>query len=216
MTTKGSTPMPERIATSAHPVPAEDVELDRIGMWLFLFTELILFGGLFLLYSVYFNRFPEAFHSAGKALDRIHGTVNTVVLITSSLFVALAVSDLQKGRVARARHFLLGTVAFALIFLVIKYFEWSAKIHHGIYPNGPEFLKLPVGEMVFFNLYYIMTGLHGIHVIIGGAALMWVWWRMGAGLVTPQRSVAMENVGLYWHLVDLVWIYLFPLFYLVV
>ena len=214
MTTKGLPLMSE--STHAHKPPAGDIEIDRIGMWLFLFTELLLFGGLFLLYSVYFHRYPEAFHSAGKALDRILGTVNTVVLITSSLFVAVAVSDLQKGKTARARYLLLGTIAFALTFLVIKYFEWSAKIGHGIYPNGPEFLKLPVGEMVFFNLYYIMTGLHGIHVIIGGVTLLWVWQRIGAGAVNAERPVALENVGLYWHLVDLVWIYLFPLFYLVV
>ncbi|SBV92403.1 Cytochrome c oxidase subunit III family protein [uncultured delta proteobacterium] len=193
-----------------------DTEGARIGMWLFLFTELLLFGGLFLLYAVYFHRYPEAFHSGGKVLDRIHGTVNTVVLITSSLFVACSVSDLQRGNKKRARLLLLATVVCALIFLVIKYFEWSAKIHHGIYPNGPELVKLPPGEMLFFNLYYMMTGLHGIHVIIGGAAIIWVWQRIGTGAVTREQPVVLENVGLYWHLVDLVWIYLFPLFYLVV
>ena len=213
---KGFTQMPDQTPHPAHAAPPGDIEGDRIGMWLFLFTELLLFGGLFLLYAMYFNRDPGAFHSAGKVLNRILGTVNTVVLITSSLFVALAVSALQKGMIQRARHLLLGTVGAALVFLVIKYFEWSAKIEHGIYPNGPEFLQLPTGEMLFFNLYYMMTGLHGIHVIIGGTLLLWVWQRIGSGQVSAANPVALENVGLYWHLVDLVWIYLFPLFYLVV
>lgn len=201
---------------NSHPPHGADQENARIGMWLFLFTEILLFGGLFLLYAAYFHRYPEAFHAAGKDLARIPGAVNTVVLITSSLFVALAVADLQRAKTGRARNLLLLTVGCALIFLVIKYFEWSGHIHEGIYPNGPALLKLPPGEIVFFNLYYMMTGLHGVHVIIGGLALLWVRGRMGVGAVTPDRPVALENVGLYWHIVDLVWIYLFPLFYLVV
>ena len=213
---KGVLQMPDTHTHPAHPAPHSDIEGDRIGMWLFLFTEVLLFGGLFLLYAVYFTTDPEAFHNGGKVLNRVMGTVNTVVLITSSLFVALAVSALQKGRVALARNLLLGTIASALVFLVIKYFEWTAKIEHGLYPNGPEFLLLPKGEMLFFNLYYMMTGLHGIHVIIGASLLGWVWWRMGTGQINAGKPVALENVGLYWHIVDLVWIYLFPLFYLVV
>ncbi len=209
--------MAEQTPASALHVPAAGEEENaRLGMWLFLFTELLLFGGLFLLYAVYFSRFPEAFHAAGTALDRIHGTVNTVVLITSSLFAALAVAELQSGRKKRAEGLIVATVLCALTFLVIKYFEWSAKIHHGMYPNGPELLKLPPGEAAFFNLYYVMTGLHGIHVILGASALLWVYLLIGLDRVTPERPVVLENVVLYWHLVDLVWIYLFPLFYLVV
>ena len=202
-------------AHSGH-APHKDNVGARMGMWLFLFTELILFGGLFLLFSMYFSMYPADFHAGGQVLNRELGTINTIVLITSSLLVALAVGDLQRGAVSRSRMYLLGTIALACVFLVIKYFEWSAKIHHGIYPNGPEYLKLPLGEMAFFNMYYLMTGLHAIHVIIGGSFILWVWVRMGKGLVTPERHVLAENVGLYWHLVDLVWIYLFPLFYLAV
>lgn len=185
-------------------------------MWLFLFTELLLFGGLFLIFSMYYSRFPGEFHIGGLELDRVLGTVNTVVLITSSMTVALAVGAVQHGRIVFARRCLLITVAFALIFLVIKYVEWSTKIHHGIYPGGPAYLEFPPGRIVFFNLYYLMTGLHGLHVIIGGAVLLWVRARMGRGLVTRERHILAENAGLYWHLVDIIWIYLFPLFYLVV
>ncbi len=194
-----------------HP---QDIEGAKIGMWLFLFTEVLLFGGLFLLFSVYFHRYPAAFHVGGAVLNKVLGTTNTVVLITSSLLVALAVGSIQRGQVTLSRRYLLGTVALALVFLVIKYIEWSAKIEHGLYPNGPTYLTLPLGEMTFFNLYYLMTGLHAVHVIIGAACILWVWQRMGAGSITQERYVMAENVGLYWHIVDLVWIYLFPLFYL--
>lgn len=193
-----------------------DYEGAKIGMWLFLFTEVLLFGGLFLLYAVYLHRYPAEFHAAGKDLSRIFGTANTIVLITSSLCMALAISALQRGKVLLSQRLVLLTVALAGVFLVNKFFEWSAKIGHGIYPNSSGLLALPPGEMVFFNLYYLMTGLHGIHVIIGGAVLLYGWHLMRAGRVTPEHFVFLENGGLYWHLVDLVWIYLFPLFYLVV
>ncbi len=198
--------------SGAHP---QDVVAAKMGMWLFLFTEILLFGGLFLLFAVNFSRYPEEFHEGGLVLSRVHGTVNTVVLITSSLFVALAVGRTQRGDIARARLMLLLTILCAGIFLCVKFTEWSTKIHHGIYPGGPEFLTMPLGRMTFFNLYYLMTGLHALHVIIGGLVLCWVFLRMRKGLVTKDRHVLTENAGLYWHLVDLIWIYLFPLFYLV-
>ncbi len=200
---------------SPHPPHPQDVAGAKMGMWLFLFTELLLFGGLFLIFSVGFSRHASEFHEGGLVLDRTLGTVNTVVLITSSLFVALAVGRTQRGDIARARLLLLLTILCAGIFLCIKYVEWSTKIHHGIYPGGPEYLTMPAGRMAFFNLYYLMTGLHALHVIIGGAVIFWVQHRMGKGLVTKERYVLVENAGLYWHLVDLIWIYLFPLFYLV-
>lgn len=200
-------------AASAH-APHRDDEAAKIGMWLFLFTEILLFGGLFLLFASYFYLYPADFHEAGKNLNRVLGTANTIVLITSSLTVALAVGAVQKGNIRLARLYLLTTIGFALTFLVIKYVEWSAKIEHGLYPNGPEYMNLPVGQMTFFNLYYLMTGLHALHVIIGGVLLAWVRARMGKGLITAERYILMENSGLYWHVVDLVWIYLFPLFYL--
>lgn len=194
--------------------PHRDDEGAKIGMWLFLFTEILLFGGLFILFSVYFQQYPEGFHTAGKLLNRVLGTTNTAVLLTSSLLVVLAVGAIQRGQSALSRRYLLATIGCAFIFLIIKYVEWSTKIEHGIYPNGPEYMTFPVGEKAFFNLYYLMTGLHAIHVIIGGSVIYWVWLRIGKGLITKDRCIMVENVGLYWHVVDLIWIYLFPLFYL--
>lgn len=195
--------------------PHYDYQGSKIGMWLFLFTEVLLFGGLFLLYAVYLHKHPAAFHHAGLELSRIFGTVNTVVLISSSATAALSITALQKNNAQLSRRLLLVTVALALLFLVNKYFEWSAKIHHGIYPNSPDLLARPEGEIVFFGLYYVMTGLHGIHVILGGALLLYTHRLIGLGRVTQERFVMLENAVLYWHLVDLVWIYLFPLFYLI-
>lgn len=187
----------------------------KMGMWLFLFTEILLFGGLFVLYSVTLGRYPVEFHEASKLLDVTMGTTNTVVLITSSLFAALAVAALQRGSRRAAELFIGLTLALACCFLVIKYFEWSHKIHAGIYPGGETLVQWEPGKQAFFSLYYTMTGLHGLHVIIGMGVFTWVWALIRLERCTPGRFVALENAGLYWHLVDLVWIYLFPLYYLI-
>lgn len=187
----------------------------KMGMWIFLFTEVLLFGGLFVLYSVTLGRYPTEFHEASKILDVTMGTTNTVVLITSSLFAALAVVGLQRGSRKVAKGFMVATLVLACCFLVIKYFEWSHKIHAGIYPGGETLTQWEPGKQAFFALYYTMTGLHGLHVIIGMCVFIWVWTRIEAGTCTPDRHVALENAGLYWHLVDLIWIYLFPLYYLI-
>lgn len=188
---------------------------DRFGMWLFLFTELLLFGGLFILYAVYLARYPQEFVRGGEELSLVFGTVNTVILLTSSLAVAMAVTALQRGKIRLTLWLLVATIASALIFLVNKYFEWSAKIHHGIYPNSPELTARSSGENLFFGLYYLTTGLHGLHVLLGGALLCWVFFLVRKGKVNPQDFVTLENAGLYWHLVDLVWIFVFPLYYLI-
>ncbi|MBU1248012.1 MAG: cytochrome c oxidase subunit 3 family protein [Proteobacteria bacterium] len=187
----------------------------KMGMWLFLFTEILLFGGLFVLYSVTMQRYPVEFHTASQMLDVTMGTLNTVVLITSSLFAALAVIALQRGDIRRSKIFILLTILLAGVFLADKYMEWGAKIHHGIYPNSPHLTDWPEGQQAFFALYYTMTGLHGIHVVLGMGLLGWVYWLISKGKITPEQHVTLENAGLYWHLVDLIWIYLFPLFYLI-
>ncbi len=187
----------------------------KFGMWLFLFTELLLFGGLFILYAVYLSRYPEEFVKAGNELNVVFGTVNTLVLLSSSLAVAVSISALQKGDKKLTLVLLAVTILSAAIFLVNKYFEWSAKIHHGLYPNSPHLKELSPGENVFFGLYYVTTGLHGLHVIIGGALLSWVFLLVRDNRVTPTDFVALENSGLYWHLVDLIWIFIFPLYYLI-
>lgn len=196
------------------PAPHHDEAGDRLGMWLFLFTELLLFGGLFLLYGVYLARTPEDFIRAGGELDLVLGTANTVILITSSLTVAVAVSALQKGARSLTLGMLGATVFCALIFLVNKGFEWRAKIDHDIYPGSKRLLAGEGGESVFYSLYYLTTGLHALHVLVGAALLGWVGFRIRGGRRDGEGAV-LENVGLYWHLVDLVWIFIFPLYYLI-
>lgn len=187
----------------------------KLGMWLFLFTELILFGGLFLLYAVYLARYPHEFAVAGRQLELLFGAANTVVLITSSLLAAMAVTAIQRDNRRQALLLLCGTVLCAALFLVNKYLEWGAKIRHGIYPGSPDLAAAPPGEPVFFSLYYVTTGLHGLHVLLGGSLLAWVAVRVKGGSVHGGDYVLLENSALYWHLVDLIWIFIFPLYYLI-
>jgi cytochrome c oxidase subunit 3 len=187
----------------------------RMGMWLFLFTELILFGGMFILYSVYRYKYPEAFHLAAKELNTIIGTFNTAILLTSSLTMALSITAVQRKQNALSVFFQILTIVLALGFMVNKYFEWSAKFHHGIYPGSDTLLGKPVGEIVFFGLYYVMTGLHGLHVIIGIVLIAVMMRLTSKGIINNDSYVKLESAGLYWHLVDIIWIFLFPLFYLI-
>jgi cytochrome c oxidase subunit 3 len=203
------------MADASAPALHKDYHAAKMGMWLFLFTEILLFGGLFLLYASYRMRFPQAFHAGGQTLDVFIGGVNTVVLITSSLTVALSITALRRGELARCLWLLSFTVACAGAFMVNKFIEWSAKFHHGLIPGSEHMNALPHGQSVFYGLYFAMTGLHGIHVIIGAGLLSWVMWLIRRGKVTGTDYVVLENAGLYWHIVDLVWIYLFPLFYLI-
>ncbi len=187
----------------------------KLGMWLFLFTEILLFGGVFLLYSVYLARYPKEFGLGGQQLDLVYGTTNTVVLLTSSLFAAMSVTAIKRGAKKVTLGLLTGTIGCAFIFLFIKYLEWSAKFHHGIYPNSPKLIAGPPGESVFFGLYYLTTGLHGIHVIIGSVLMAWTAVMVQREVLHAGDNVTLENVTLYWHLVDLVWIFIFPLYYLI-
>jgi cytochrome c oxidase subunit III len=187
----------------------------KLGIWLFIATEVLLFGGLFLLYAVYRFKHPAEFHLASLELSRFDGTLNTGILLTSSLSVALAIMYLQAGKVGLSRILLGATIAFGLAFLVVKAFEWGAKFEHGTYPNSPVLLSRPPGEILYFGLYFTMTGLHAVHVIVGMGILAGVLIMTGRGSITPEKPLLMENAGLYWHLVDVIWIFLFPLFYLI-
>lgn len=187
----------------------------RLGMWLFLFTELILFGGLFIVYSVYRFTYPEEFHIAAQELNRIVGMFNTIILLTSSLTMALSIVAIQRNKRNLSLFFQLLTIFLALFFMVNKYFEWSAKFDHGIYPGSDTLLNESSGQILFFGLYYVMTGLHGLHVIIGIVMIALMMRYTSKGVVTHDNYVKLENTGLYWHLVDIIWIFLFPLFYLI-
>lgn len=192
-----------------------DDEASKLGMWLFLFTELLLFGGLFLVYSIYRYLNAEAFLHASYNLNVMMGTINTVVLLTSSWTVAMAVTAMQKGNIRFAKRLIDGTLFFAVVFLVIKYFEWTAKIEHGLFPGMEHYNQLEPGSKLFFFLYYFMTGLHGLHVIVGGIFLLFVQHAILKKRTTPGKYIFLENAALYWHLVDVIWIFLFPLFYLI-
>lgn len=192
----------------------KDREGAKIGMWLFLLTELLLFGGMFLIYGVYRYLNNEGFHTAGQGLNTIIGTLNTVILLTSSLTVAMSITALQKGNKRLSIILLAFTIVFAFAFLVNKYFEWSAEIHHGIYPGSSELINRSPGEILFFGLYYVMTGIHGLHIVIGIIILSTILSFIIRDKITSTDYVKLENAGLYWHLVDIIWIFLFPLFYL--
>ncbi len=192
-----------------------DAKASKMGMWLFLYTELLLFGGLFLVYMVYRELNSEAFLLASFKLNVWMGTFNTVLLITSSMTIAMSITALQKGNKILSIRLMWITILAALGFLIVKYFEWGAKFEHGLFPGMEHYQQLPTGERLYFYLYFFMTGLHGLHVIVGAVFIMFVIRGVKKGSVTPERYSLSENAGLYWHLVDLIWIYLFPLFYLI-
>jgi cytochrome c oxidase subunit 3 len=197
---------------AAHP---KDIEGAKMGMWVFLFTEMLLFGGLFLLYSVYRSKYTADFHRSSAELDVVLGAANTVILLTSSLTMALSLSALQRGQRTLSSFFQGMTILLGIVFLVNKYLEWNAHIHHGIYPDSPVLLAMEKGVVIFFSLYYVMTGIHGLHVLIGAAVIAGTALFTAQGNLGPDNSVMLENTGLYWHFVDIIWIYLFPLFYLI-
>jgi len=188
----------------------------RVGLWLFLLSEILLFGGMFLLYAMYRYKNPVDFHAASHELSRFDGTLNTLVLLTSSLTVVVALHSLHvKRNTRRAAFFLAATIALGLTFLVVKSFEWGAKFEHGLYPGAKFLESQPHGFILFFGLYFTMTGLHALHVIIGMVVLSFVLTWVSRNKITQQRSAILENGVLYWHLVDIIWIFLFPLFYLI-
>ena len=193
-----------------------DAEASKIGMWLFIFTELLLFGVLFLIYSVYRYMNHDAFHLAAEELDTFVGAVNTVILLISSMTIAMATTSLQKKNKPLTLTLAGITLVLGAVFLVNKYFEWAAKFEHGIFPGSDHLTEtLSQGEILFFGLYFIMTGLHALHIIIGLVFIAVVMWKVHKGKVHAERAALLENSGLYWHLVDIIWIFLFPLFYLI-
>lgn len=187
----------------------------KFGMWLFLYTEIMLFGGLFILYAAYYQAYTEDFILGGKELNLLFGTINTLILLVSSFTVASAVHAFNQNQNKLCSKLLYTSVGLGLVFLINKYFEWSHKIDLGIYLNSPELVEGPPGRNIFFGLYYLVTGLHGLHVIIGMVLLLVCAVLAGQEKITADTSALPENCGLYWHLVDLIWIFVFPLFYLI-
>lgn len=192
-----------------------DREAGKMGMWIFLFTELFLFGGLFLVYAVFRTKYSADFHSAASELNTFIGTLNTVFLLTSSMTVAMAITAIQKNNRNLALLLVFVTIVLAALFMLNKYFEWSHKFEFRIYPGSPVLKTLGRGELLFFGLYYMMTGLHALHVFIGMILLTINFVKIKSRKVNQESYLLLENSGLYWHLVDLIWIFLFPLLYLI-
>jgi len=189
----------------------------KLGMWIFLLTEILLFGGLFVAYGIFRAWNPEMFYNAHKFLDISLGTLNTIVLITSSLTMALAIRMMQVNNKGLTVLFLVLTLAFAFVFLVVKYLEYSHKIELGQLPGNLYTFTGVEGSNphIFFSIYFMMTGLHGIHVLIGIIVIGWILKRTLKNEFSSEYYTPIEMTGLYWHLVDMIWIFLFPLLYLI-
>lgn len=236
--------------------PAQQFGASKLGMWVFIATEILMFGGLFCAYAIWRSLEPNVFDQAHHFLNKTMGASNTVVLLFSSLTAALAVRSAQTGKKNLTTMYLVVTIVCAAIFLVIKYFEYAHKYHLGLLPghcfghpglsaavqNGQEIgtclrvhadytssmplwvravdetghlRVLPPRANMFFALYFCMTGLHALHVIVGMSILTWVLVKNIRGQFSPKYFTPVDLGALYWHLVDIVWIYLFPLLYLV-
>jgi cytochrome c oxidase subunit 3 len=223
------TPTPEggfQTHAVAHHFKSAEQEFQsaKLAFWLFLATEVMLFGGLFAAYLYFHGVYPETFQKGGSLLDWKLGALNTGLLLTSSWTMAMGVRASQLSQRKAMVNWLVLTVLCALGFMVVKYIEYSTKYHHGIFaftglftPDehyAPELTGLAYPQL-YFNLYFTMTGIHGLHVLIGIFAIAWLIWRGAQGRFHSGWYTPVELVGLYWHVVDLIWIFLFPLLYLV-
>ena len=215
--TSGSVSHTERHHAHHFKGGMEEFEACKQGMWIFLVTEVLFFSGMFVAYAVLRVFYPDMMKDVHHLLDWRMGALNTVILICSSLSMALAVSASQRGEKEKIIRNLWITLIFASAFLVVKFFEYSHKIHEHILPGALyHYEELKVAKApLFFSVYFVMTGIHGIHVIIGMAIIYWLIRRASRNEFGPTYFTPVEITGLYWHFVDLVWIYLFPLLYLV-
>jgi cytochrome c oxidase subunit 3 len=217
----------------AHHFDSAEHEYDasKFGTWTFLLTEMLMFGGLFVGYILFHEKYPEMYHAGSRFLDWRLGSLNTVVLLASSLSMALAIHYAQHNDKRKTLFNLYFTLACAGIFMTVKYFEYMHKFHLGLYPgalfapnvhHGGEEAQRALDYMKefpnigqYFSFYFCMTALHGSHVIIGMGLIVWLIVRTHKGEFSSQYWTPLECVGLFWHLVDLIWIYLFPLLYLI-
>ena len=192
-------------------------EASTLGMWFFLATEILFFGGILLAYTVYRVLYPHAWALGAEHQNVVMGTINTIVLLGSSLTMALAVKFAQSGRRMPTVWMLLGTLFLGTLFLGIKGIEYAEHIHEGFFPGamfhyaGPDVPQV----QLFMIFYFALTGLHALHMVIGAGLLVWILWRAWRGQFGPEYYGPVEVMGLYWHFVDLVWIFLFPLLYLI-
>jgi cytochrome c oxidase subunit 3 len=191
----------------------------KLGFWLFMLTEVMMFGSMFMVLSYYFHLHPQDFYAASAELDRVLGGINTVVLLISALTMGLGLLKMRSGDVKGAKLMIWATMLLALIFLGVKALEWTNDYKEGIFlglqalQSGNEFSK-PFGEILFFGMYFTMTGLHGFHIIIGIGLMLWLLKRINSGKVSPDHHILHFNIALYWDLVHLIWVFVFPYFYM--
>jgi cytochrome c oxidase subunit III len=202
----------ENIGTHAEH---RDDYASKLGMWLFIFTELILFGGLFLVYTIFRKINAADFHDASTELNAFIGIFNTVLLLISSMTVAMSLTAMQKNNPRLAVGLIIITLILGLIFIFNKYNEWGAEIKDGLYPGSDFLATQKHGVILFFGLYFFMTGLHVFHMVVGIVLLSVIAIRIRKGKINSNHYVLLENGSLYWCLVDLIWIFLYPLLYLV-
>jgi cytochrome c oxidase subunit III len=209
--------------TLQHHFATKEQQFDtsKIGMWLFLTTEILMFGGLFVGFGLMQAKFPEAFLQAHHHLDKSLGALNTIVLLVSSWTMVMGVNAAQTNQQQKTVRYLVITILLACVFLVIKYVEYSHKFADHLLPGmfyghqAEDLIKGTHGYATFFAFYFMMTGLHGIHVLVGIGLLSWLAVRAKRGDFTSEYYTPVDLVGLYWHVVDMIWIYLFPLYYLI-
>jgi cytochrome c oxidase subunit 3 len=199
---------------------AQQKDASTLGMWIFLITEVMFFGGLFLAYTVYRRAYPEIFAIASSSLNVYIGAANTVVLLCSSLTMVLAVRAAQLGQKRMIVMFLILTLILGGVFLGVKAYEWNEKfVEHHIPGASFHFEGMPADwqghAQLFFSLYFAMTGLHAFHMIIGAGLLFYLIFEARKGRFTAEYNTPVDLIGLYWHFVDIIWIFLFPLLYLI-
>lgn len=219
----------DKVATISHPRPAhvshhfrdatQQYDAAKQGVWIFMVTEILMFGAILIGYGIYHHLYPQTFAEGASHLDWKMGFINTLVLIFSSFTMAISISLVQQNKQKQAALALGTTLLCGAIFMCIKYLEYSHKFHLGFFPG----LHLNVAETgaansnlgLYFGFYFAMTGLHGIHVLIGMGLITWLFIRTMRGDFHSQYWAPIEGVGIFWHIIDLIWIFLFPLLYLV-
>ena len=192
-----------------------DYEGSKLGFWAFLLTEMMIFGTMFFVYSFYLYQNNADFVHASEEMNRLLGGINTFILLVSALTMGLSLVKLRNGHIQTCKKLIWTTIILAVIFLGIKYTEWSIEIGHGLYPGSPTLDTLGNGTKLFFGLYFTMTGLHGIHIIVGIGVMLWLLSLINSGKITSTNFVVLENTALYWDFVHIVWVLVFPLFYLI-
>ena len=196
---------------------AHDYEGAKLGFWIFLLTEMMIFGALFLVYTFYSYQNGAEFSASAEHMNRLLGGINTFILLLSTLTMGLSLVKLRNAQIETCKKYVWATIILATVFLAIKAVEWTLEIEEGFYPGSlsPHLEALGHGGKLFFGLYFSLTGLHGVHIIVGIGVMLWILSLINSGHITSKNFVFLENTALYWDFVHIVWIFVFPIFYLI-